>query len=153
MKSPMLEAVESARIGITIKDGGPFGAAVVKGDTIISVEHNTVLRDNDPTAHAEVNAIRAATRYLQTHDLSGCTLYTTCEPCPMCMGAILWARIDRVVVGSNREAAKKVGFDDVAFLEEVRKEPQDRQIPMVWEESDAASALFAEWQTLNGTLY
>src|SRR6059058_3557562 len=92
-------AITACRMGIAAGQS-PFGAVVVKGDRAITAAHNTVWRDGDPTAHAEVNAIRAATRLLGTIDLSGCTLYSTCEPCPMCLAASHWAKFDRVVYGA-----------------------------------------------------
>lgn len=97
--------------------GGPFGAVVVRGDTLLSTGQNRVTRDNDPTAHAEVVAIRAACSAEGDFSLAGCTLYTSCEPCPLCMSAALWARIDRVVYAADRHDAARGGFDDRAFYE------------------------------------
>jgi guanine deaminase len=105
------EAVE----GMLANEGGPFGAVILKDDAIIAKAHNSVLLSNDPTAHAEINAIRAASKTLGSFDLSGCTLYTTCMPCPMCLGAILWARITTVYYGASEEDAAKGGFDDAHF--------------------------------------
>ncbi len=108
----MKKAVEEALLGVTEGHGGPFGAVIVKDGEIISVGHNKVVLTNDPTAHAEVVAIRAASEKLGRFDLSDCTLYTTCEPCPMCYGAIHWSRINTVYYGATREDAAEVGFDD-----------------------------------------
>lgn len=105
-------AVEEAYKGINNKDGGPFGAIIIKDNKIISCSHNTVLKDKDPTVHAEVNAIREACKKLNTYDLSECSIYTTCEPCPMCMSAIMWANIDKVYYASTRKDAEHIGFRD-----------------------------------------
>ena len=93
-------------------NGGPFGAVIVKDNKIISKAHNTVLKDNDPTAHAEINAIRKACKLLNTNDLEGCTIYTTCYPCPMCMSAIIWANIKTIYYGNTKEDAASIGFKD-----------------------------------------
>jgi len=95
--------------------GGPFGAVIVKDGEIIAQGFNQVTRTNDPTAHAEVLAIREASKKLNTFDLSGCEIYTSCEPCPMCLGAIYWAHIDKVYYGNNKVDAKNIGFDDSLF--------------------------------------
>ena len=92
--------------------GGPFGAVIAKDGEIIAEATNTVTIDNDPTAHAEVNCIRKAARQLNTYNLEGCEIYTSCEPCPMCLGSIYWAHLDRIYYGNNREDAAKIGFDD-----------------------------------------
>ena len=92
--------------------GGPFGACIVKNNKIIGKGNNSVLKDNDPTAHAEINAIRDACKKLNTYDLSGCTIYTTCYPCPMCLSAIIWANIDKVYYGNTKEDAEDIGFRD-----------------------------------------
>lgn len=107
------EAVE----GMMNNEGGPFGAVITKENRVIATAHNRVLSSNDPTAHAEINAIRIASKRLSNFDLSGCTLYTTCKPCPMCLGAILWARIDKVYYGATEEDAAKGGFDDSHFYD------------------------------------
>ncbi|WP_257430684.1 nucleoside deaminase [Nocardioides carbamazepini] len=97
--------------------GGPFGAVIVRGEVLVSEGQNHVTRDLDPTAHAEVVAIRAACTSLATFELAGCTLYTSCEPCPLCLSAALWARLDRVVYAADRDDAARGGFDDRAFYE------------------------------------
>jgi len=111
----MQVAIDEALKGIDANEGGPFGAVIVKDNKIISKAHNLVLKTNDPTAHAEINAIKEASSKLNSFDLSGCELYTTCEPCPMCLGAIFWARIDRVYFGATKLDAQKAGFDDNKF--------------------------------------
>jgi len=105
------------------RDGrhGPFGAVIVKEDEVVAEGWNGVVDGIDPTAHAEIQAIRAAAKKLNTHDLSGCTIYASCEPCPMCLAAIYWARIDRVVYAATKEDAAAVGFDDSLLYEEMRK--------------------------------
>lgn len=111
-------AAREAKHGSKIGDGGPFGAVITdnKGN-IISIKHNTVLKDNDPTAHAEVNAIREACKILNTHDLSDCTIYSSCEPCPMCLSAIIWSNIKKVYYSSTRTDAENIGFRDEAIYE------------------------------------
>ena len=107
------EATKEAKIGVENKCGGPFGAVIVDlNGNIIATAHNTVLSDDDPTAHAEINAIRKACKTLKTKDLTGCSLYTTCEPCPMCLSAIIWANIKKVYYVATKKDAKKIGFKD-----------------------------------------
>jgi guanine deaminase len=108
----MERAIEEARRGIDAGDGGPFGAVIVRDGRLISRAHNQVLKTKDPTAHAEVLAIRKAAKRLGSHDLMGCVLFTTCEPCPMCLGAIAWARISSVVYGCTAADADRLGFGD-----------------------------------------
>jgi len=115
----MKAAAMSATSGVKLQHGGPFGAAVVKGGIIISCAHNTVLLDKDPTCHAEMNAVRDACRALGSHDLSDCELYTTCEPCPMCWGAVQWSRLNKIYIGADRYTAARYGFDDKVFYDEV----------------------------------
>jgi guanine deaminase len=108
-------AYDEALKGMETNEGGPFGAAIVRNGELIASSHNTVLQSNDPTAHAEINAIREASHTLGKFDLSDCILYTTCYPCPMCMGAILWARIPTIYYASSMEDAARGGFDDKRF--------------------------------------
>lgn len=115
----MKAACASASTGVNLTHGGPFGAAVVRNGIFISVAHNTVLLDSDPTCHAEINAIRYACTALDSHDLSDCELYTTCEPCPMCWGAIQWSRLKKIYTGVDRYTAAKFGFDDKVFYDEL----------------------------------
>lgn len=116
---------ESVRTG-----GGPFGAVIVRGDEIIAEASNSVTIDNDPTAHAEVNCIRKATRRLGTFDLAGCDIYTSCEPCPMCLGAIYWAHLDRIFYGNDRKDAAAIGFDDDFIYQEMPLKPEQRHKTM-----------------------
>ena len=118
----MNEAIKEIEIGLQNKDGGPFGAVIVKDNEIISASHNTVLRDSDPTAHAEVNAIREASKKLNTYDLSDCILYTTCEPCPMCLSAIIWSNIKEVYYGATKEDAANIGFRDDLIYKHLKNE-------------------------------
>ena len=126
--------------------GGPFAALVVKDGALVAAGANRVTTQHDPTAHAEVVAIRAACQMLDTFQLDGCTLYTTCEPCPMCMGAIYWARLDRVVYAATREDAADAGFDDAHFYEQIQKPVKARSLPMDACWPDEAPHPFAAWE-------
>jgi len=117
MNKWMQVAYDEAIKGMLANAGGPFGAVIVKDGEIIASSHNTVLLTNDPTAHAEINAIRKASQKLNNFNLSQCTLYTTCQPCPMCLGAILWSHIDVVYYGATKDDAKKAGFNDSKFYD------------------------------------
>ena len=110
-------AIKEAEKGFKKKHGGPFGVVVVCNGKVIAKAHNTVIKDNDPTAHAEINAIRKASKKLKNFDLNKCELYTTCEPCPMCFAAIHWARIKKVYYGACSKDAAKIGFDDKVLYE------------------------------------
>jgi tRNA(Arg) A34 adenosine deaminase TadA len=110
----MLEALADARAALPRAEGGPFGACIVRGGEIIARAHNTVLANHDATCHAEINAIRAASRALGSHDLSGCTIYSTTEPCPMCFSAIHWARIDRIIFGTRIADVAALGFNEMS---------------------------------------
>lgn len=120
MNNPMDQALLEALEGMSIGDGGPFGAVVVREGKIVGSGHNEVLKTNDPTAHAEITAIRRASETLGTYDLSGCILYTSCYPCPMCMGAIFWARIPAVYYAATMDDAAEGGFDDRRFYTMIR---------------------------------
>ena len=126
--------------------GGPFGAIVVKDGKVIAEGWNRVTSTNDPTAHAEVTAIRSACALLGTFSLRGCDIYTSCEPCPMCLAAIYWARLDRVFFANSREDAAAIGFDDALIYGEVSKPIEDRIIPTTKLALPEAEAVFAEWQ-------
>jgi guanine deaminase len=141
----MQKAILLAKDCMSRVDGGPFGAVIVKDNKIIGNGSNGVTTYHDPTAHAEISAIRDACNNLQTHDLSGCDIYTSCEPCPMCLGAIYWARISKIYYGANRLDAAKAGFDDQYFYDEVSKAIEQRAIPMVQCDRDDAVAVFGEW--------
>lgn len=117
MNKFMLMAIEEARKGIHKGHGGPFGTVIVKDGKVVAKAHNRVLKNRDATSHGEIEAIRKASRKLKTHDLSGCELYTTGEPCPMCLGAILWSNISKVYYGCNVEDAEKIDFRDKVFYE------------------------------------
>ena len=112
MNEYMKLAVQEAEYGVNNKEGGPFGAVIIKNDKVVASSHNTVLLDNDPTAHAEVDTIRKACKKLNTYDLSDCILYTTSEPCPMCASAIIWSNIKTVYYGTDRKDVANIGFRD-----------------------------------------
>ena len=112
MNEYMMAAIDLAEKNLETNDGGPFGAVIIKDGVIVGRGRNTVLRDNDPTSHAEVSAIRDACKNLNTYSLEGCTLYTTCYPCPMCLGAIIWSNISKVFYGNTKEDADMIGFRD-----------------------------------------
>jgi guanine deaminase len=136
-------AYNSGVEGVLKGDGGPFGAVIVQNEEIIAQAHNEVLRSNDPTAHAEVLAIRRASAYLKRFDLSDCTLYTTCKPCPMCLGAVMWARIPKVYYGTSEKDAAAIGFDDANFYEFIAgKKPFISMQQIDYEES---KKLFEIW--------
>lgn len=115
MNKFMLQAVKEAFKGVRQNHGGPFGAVIVKDGKIVSKAHNEVVKSNNPTAHAEINAIKKASKKLGTFDLSGCEIYTTCMPCPMCLGAIKWANIKTVYYGATSKDADEIGFRDLEF--------------------------------------
>ncbi|MFM8454689.1 MAG: nucleoside deaminase [Gammaproteobacteria bacterium] len=150
----MQAAIDAALKGVRAGLGGPFGACIVHENKIIAATHNTVLGDQDPTCHAEMNAIRAAAKHLNTHILEHCILYTTAEPCPMCLSAIYWARIPEYYVGVNRETAAEFGFDDRFFYEELAQPAPKRTLKSHENiQAPACRAVFETWQALNGTLY
>ncbi len=124
----MRKAIELSIMNVK-NGGGPFGAVIAKDGEIIAEGVNKVTALSDPTAHAEVNAIRAACAKLGTFNLSGYEIYTSCEPCPMCLGAIYWARLDRMYYGNNKSDAKDIGFDDSFIYDEIEHKPQDRKLP------------------------
>ncbi|HDR50187.1 MAG TPA: nucleoside deaminase, partial [Mariniphaga anaerophila] len=126
-KEFMLRAIQLAEKGMKNGCGGPFGAVVVKEGKIIGEGYNNVISKNDPTAHAEILAIREACRNLESFQLTDCTLYTSCEPCPMCLGAIYWARPEKVFYACTREDAAEVDFDDQFIYEELEKETENRK--------------------------
>ena len=125
----MKQAIELAIQNVRTGRGGPFGALIVKAGELVASGTNLVTSTNDPTAHAEVVAIRTACRQLGTFQLTGCELYTSCEPCPMCLSAIYWARPDRFYYAASREDAARGGFDDAFIYEEVMLPPEQRAIP------------------------
>ena len=143
----MMRAVELARHGMDANAGGPFGCVVVKDGQIVGEGNNRVTSTNDPTAHAEVVAIRDACSKLGTFQLEGCTIYTSCEPCPMCLGAIYWSRPAAIFYAGTREDAADAGFDDEHFYDELDKPNQDRQLKMVNLLRDEARSVFQNWKT------
>lgn len=137
-----LEAEKAIESG----DGGPFGAVVVKDGRAIASGHNMVLSSHDSTAHAEIVAIRKAEQILGTHDLTGCELYTTCYPCPMCLGALMWARISRVCYGSLPEDAAAAGFDDADFYQAMADPDNNKKVIMEHHDSARCRSLFRKWR-------
>jgi guanine deaminase len=145
----MTIAADAAIEGMADGRGGPFGALVAKEGTVIAVGTNQVVRKSDPTAHAEICAIRAACGTIGDHRLSGCDIFATCEPCPMCLAAIFWARIDRIYYASTRQDAAQAGFDDAVLYHEVSSDPRHRRIPMIHLPGVHGGGLFAKWQALS----
>lgn len=125
--------------------GGPFGAVIARNGEIIATGVNRVTAEHDPTAHAEVSAIRAACKKLGTFDLSGCEIYTSCEPCPMCLGAIYWAHIDKMFYGNDKADAKRIGFDDSFIYEEIALSPESRRLSSERMLKDEAAKAFDMW--------
>ena len=144
----MLEAIRLAEAGMKAGEGGPFGAVVVKNGLIVGRGNNRVLVTNDPTAHAEVMAIRDACKNLNDFQLSGCDIYTSCEPCPMCLGAIYWARPSCVFFACNRKDAAEIGFDDDFIYKEFEAPLADRKIPVQQLLRDEALKVFIAWNEL-----
>ena len=143
------EAIEIASSGIN-SGGGPFGAVISKDGRKIAGSNNRVVLNTDPTAHAEILAIREAALLLKTHDLSGCVLYTSCEPCPMCLGAIYWAGIKRVIYASERYDAAASGFDDDFIYNEISLDPSKRQVTFVRLDDHMAKEVFRKWDNYDG---
>ncbi|EKD30617.1 MAG: CMP/dCMP deaminase zinc-binding [uncultured bacterium] len=141
----MQEAVKIALSNAGSVTGGPFGAVIVKDGTVISTASNSVTIDNDPTAHAEVNAIRSACAKLKTFNLTGCTLYTSCEPCPMCLSAAYWAHIDKIYYSAGRDDAQKAGFSDAFIYDEFSKQMSERSIPIEQILKNEGVEPFDEW--------
>lgn len=127
--------------------GGPFGAVIVKDGEIVATGVNRVTANHDPTAHAEVSAIRAACQKLDTFDLSGCEIYTSCDPCPMCLGAIYWAHLDKIYYGNNKADAARIGFDDSFIYDELALKREDRKKAMEELLPDEAIAAFQAWES------
>ncbi len=138
-----IENVQSGR-------GGPFGAVITRGGELVAEGVNLVTSSCDPTAHAEVTAIRRASAALQTHDLKGCEIHTSCEPCPMCLGAILWARLDRVFYAATHRQAAAAGFDDSLFYAQMPLHPSQRIIPMSRALETHANEPFEAWSAFSG---
>ena len=141
----MRRAIALAQRGMDANDGGPFGAIVVKDGEIIGEGWNRVTSTNDPTAHAEIIAIREACKKIDSFQLDGCTIYTSCEPCPMCLGAIYWARPARVFYACTREDAAEIGFDDEFIYKEIEKNFEHRQMKLVNLLRDEGLTVFENW--------
>lgn len=141
----MKRAIELSREKMREGSGGPFGAVIVKDGKIIAEGWNQVTSTHDPTAHAEVMAIRKACATLNDFNLSGCEIYTSCEPCPMCLSAIYWARIDKIYFANTRDDAAAIQFDDQFLYDEIGKDIDDRKIPMKQMSRDEALKVFEEW--------
>lgn len=141
----MKRAIELAREGVDRNEGGPFGCVIVRDGQIVGEGNNRVTSTNDPTAHAEVVAIRDACRNLGTFLLDGCVVYTSCEPCPMCLGAIYWSRPAAIFYAGTREDAAAAGFDDEHFYSEMEKANDDRELKMVNLLRDEARQAFDAW--------
>ena len=142
----MVRAIQLATENVRSRQGGPFGAVIVKNGNIIAEGANQVTLTNDPTAHAEVLAIRGACRKLGHFELKDCELYTSCEPCPMCLGAIYWSRLSRIYFGCLAADASQAGFDDSFIYREISQDHPDRGIPMVQMMREEALAAFRAWQ-------
>ncbi len=140
------QAIELAKNGVEQGAGGPFGCIVVKDSLVIGRGYNQVTSTNDPTAHAEVVAIRDACRHLGSYQLTDCDLYTSCEPCPMCLGAIYWARPRRVIYACTRHEAATAGFDDAVIYQEINVPVDERKIPFDHQALNEAAALFRLWK-------
>ena len=150
----MQTAIELAARHMRARDGGPFGAVVARGAEIVARGWNKVTSTQDPTAHAEMTAIRAAAAALGSFQLRGCVLYTSCEPCPMCLAAAWWARLDRIVFAATRSDAAAAGFDDEEIYEELSRPLPARKLPMQAALREEAVEVFAEWLQLpDKTLY
>jgi guanine deaminase len=143
-------ALEEARRGIENDDGGPFGAVIVRNGEVVSKAHNEVLKRNDPTAHAEILAIREASSILGRYDLSTCEIYSTSEPCPMCFSAIFWARIKRLVYGTTRDDVAEIGFDDSLIYDVIRGEAEADQMELVNLDRGGCREVLEEWERRPG---
>jgi tRNA(Arg) A34 adenosine deaminase TadA len=148
----MNEAVLLSERGIRNNDGGPFGCVIVKDNLVIGRGYNQVISSNDPTAHAEIIAIRDACKNLGTFSLDGCEVYTSCEPCPMCLGAIYWARPKIIYYANTHKDAAAIGFDDSMIYEEINKDLKDRKIRTIHLESAEAKKIFLDWGDKQGRI-
>ena len=146
MKNTFMTRAIQLSIDSVNTGGGPFGSVIVKDNQIISEGMNRVTSNNDPTAHGEIVAIRQACEILNTFNLSGTEIYTSCEPCPMCLSAIYWAHVDKIYYGNTRTDAAKIGFDDDFIYQEFNKDITSRKIPMIQTMNDEASKAFDSWE-------
>jgi tRNA(Arg) A34 adenosine deaminase TadA len=142
----MMEAVQLSLDGVVNNTGGPFGCVIVQNDKIIGRGNNQVTSSNDPTAHAEIVAIREACKNLNSYQLTDCEIYTSCEPCPMCLGAIYWVRPSRIYYANTRKDASDIGFDDSFIYDELTVSLNNRKIPMIAIGRDKAQESFALWK-------
>lgn len=150
----MQEAIRLSHEGMQRGSGGPFGAIIVKNNEIIGRGFNQVIATHDPTAHAEIIAIRDACKKIGDFSLTSCEAYVSCEPCPMCLGALYWARIEKIFYAANQIDAQAIGFDDALFYREIIKAPTERQIPMYELMRPEALAVLTQWeQKIDKTLY
>ena len=145
MKNEFMKRAIELSIKSVNNGGGPFGSIIVKGDEIIAEGSNKVTSNNDPTAHGEIVAIREACKKLNNFSLNGCELYSTCEPCPMCLSAIYWARIDKIYYANTRDDARKIDFDDSLIYTELQKNIDKRKIPMIQILRNEALKAFELW--------
>lgn len=141
----MKRAIELSRIHMEQNDGGPFGAVIVRDGKVVGEGWNKVTSNNDPTAHAEVEAIRQACANLASFDLSGCEVYTSCEPCPMCLSALYWARVSKIYFANTKKDAAQIQFDDDFIYQEIPKPISARKIPMEQILRDEAWKVFESW--------
>ena len=141
-------AIELSEHNVKQAMGGPFGAVIVKDGMIVARSANRVVPTNDPTAHAEISVIRLACQELGTYDLTGCEIYTSCEPCPMCLGAIYWAHIDKIYYANTKADAADIGFDDHFIYDEIACSMDERKLPFVQLLRDEAQSTFKRWQEI-----
>lgn len=144
------KAIELSQKCLQQNAGGPFGCVVVKGEDVVGIGSNKVTMNNDPTAHAEVVAIRDACNRLGTYQLTGCEIYTSCEPCPMCLGAIYWARPDKVYFANTRHDAAAIDFDDDLIYKEINARMSERKIPFIHLPHPEAKKVFDDWKNWEG---
>lgn len=149
MNKFMKTAVKEALKGMRKNDGGPFGAVIVKDGKIIARGHNRVIKTNDPTAHAEIIAIRKAAKKLKRFELSDCEVYSSCEPCPMCLAAIHWAKMKKLYYGCTEEDAAKVGFDDKFIYDAIKGISEKKQVEAVQVDREECLKPFEEWEQKN----
>ena len=142
----MQMAIELSEQNVAQGLGGPFGAVIVKDGEVVAASANRVVPTNDPTAHAEVSAIRLACQKLNTFNLEGCVIYTSCEPCPMCLGAIYWAHIDHIYFANTKADAAAIGFDDQFIYEEIERRMEHRKLPIIQLMRTEAQKAFKMWE-------
>jgi len=153
-KNFLERAIELSRMGMTNEHGGPFGSVIVRNNEIVGEGCNMVIATNDPTAHAEIVAIRDACKRLETFQLNDCDIYTSCEPCPMCLGAIYWARPKRVIYANTRFDAAAIEFDDHFIYQQINTDMLHRTIPFIHESHPLALQVFEDWKKIdNKNLY